>query len=115
MTTCFYFSFSFLSVPLLKVATVCGQLGSLRLRKAGRIFFSFFPPYNSALSCQLSRMKAVPVYEVLYRGKGSLSPPQTDRSRLNVKLYVPVHTALPRQPDLTVTPHKVELEQQGCV
>lgn len=38
-------------------------------------------------------MKAVPVYEALYRGEVSLSPPQTPTAAgLNVKLYVPVHT-----------------------
>lgn len=57
------------------------------------VCFFFFHASNFALSCQLSRMKAVPVYAVPYRGEVSLSPPQTDRSRLNIKLYIPVHTA----------------------
>lgn len=87
--------------------------------KEGRfnVFFSlsFFPPSNSARSCQLSRMKAVSVYEVLHRGEVSLSPPQTRPQPAECKALRSSPRGLPRQPDLTVTPHKAELKQRACV
>lgn len=57
-------------------------------------------------------MKEVPVYEALYRGEASLSPPQTRPQPAECKALRSSPHGLPRQPDLTVTPHKAELKQR---
>lgn len=59
-------------------------------------------------------MKAVPVWEVQYRGEVSLSPPSTQLQPIECKALRSSPYGLPRQPDLAVTPHKAELEQRGC-
>lgn len=108
------------SAPLssFKVAAICMCAIKNSEVKEGRVnVFSsfFFPPSNSALSCQLSRMKEVSVYEVLYRGEVSLNPPQTQPQPPECKALRSSPRGLPRQPDLTVMPHKAELKQRACV
>lgn len=56
-------------------------------------------------------MKEVPVFNILYRGEVSLSPPQTRPQPVECKALRSSPYSLPRQPDLTVTPHKAELKQ----
>lgn len=60
-------------------------------------------------------MNAGPVYEVFYRGEVSLSLPQAQPQLPECKALRSSPHGLPRQPDLTVTPHKAELKQRGCV
>lgn len=60
-------------------------------------------------------MKEVPVYGALYRGKVSLSPPQNQPQPAECKALRSSPHGLPQHPDLTVTPHKAELKQWGCV
>lgn len=60
-------------------------------------------------------MKAVPVYNVLYKGEVSLRPPLNRLQPAECKALRSSPYSLPLQADLPVTPHKAELKQRGCV